>query len=67
MFRSRMFSRIVPTVKDIGLWGPKVQEAFAAMGVIEFAKVDAAALLEHDAKVAEEFDAKSRLRDAAAE
>src|SRR5580658_7808185 len=67
VFRSRIFSRIVPTVRDIGLWGPKVQEAFAAMGAIEFAGVDAAALLEHDAKVAEEFDAQSRMRDAAAE
>jgi hypothetical protein len=37
------------------------------MGAIEFASIDATALLEHDAKVAEEFDAKSRLRDAAAE
>src|SRR5881227_2410114 len=37
LFRSRLFTRIVPTVKDIGLWGPKVQEAFAAIGAIEFA------------------------------
>src|SRR5437763_884423 len=66
MFRSRLFSRIVPTVKDIGLWGPKVQEAFAAMGAIEFAKPDAAALLDNDARVAEEFDAKMRLQDAGA-
>jgi hypothetical protein len=66
MFRSRLFSRIVPTVKDIGLWGPKVQEAFAAMGAIEFAKTDAAALLDNDARVAEEFDAQTRLRDAGA-
>ena len=65
-FRGRLFSRIVPTVKDIGLWGPKVQEAFAAMGAIEFAKTDAAALLENDARVAEEFDAQTRLRDAGA-
>src|ERR1700751_4879178 len=57
IFRSRIFSRIVPTVKDIGLWGPQVQEAFAAMGAIEFAKVDAAALLENDARIADEFDA----------
>ena len=64
VFRSRIFSRIVPTVKDIGLWGPKVQEAFAAMGAIEFAQTDAAALLDNDARVAEEFDAKTRLRDA---
>ena len=60
VFRSRIFSRIVPTVKDIGLWGPQVQEAFAAMGAIEFAKVDAAALLENDARIAGEFDARSR-------
>ncbi len=67
VFRSRIFSRIVPTVRDIGLWGPRVQEAFAAMGAIEFADVDAAALLENDARVADEFDAKARLRDVAAE
>jgi hypothetical protein len=67
VFRSRIFSRIVPTVKDIGLWGDKVQQAFAAMGAIQFAGVDAAALLEQDSRVAEEFDARTRLRDAAAE
>ena len=61
VFRSRIFSRIVPTVKDIGLWGPQVQEAFAAMGAIDFAKVDAGALLENDARIAEEFDARARL------
>jgi hypothetical protein len=66
LFRSRIFSRIVPTVKDIGLWGPQVQEAFAAMGAIEFSKVDAAALLENDARVAEDFDARTRLHDASA-
>jgi hypothetical protein len=65
-FRSRIFSRVVPTVKDIGLWGPQVQEAFAAMGAIEFAKVDAGALLENDARVAEDFDARTRLLDASA-
>ena len=64
-FRSRIFSRIVPTVKDIGLWGPQVQEAFAAMGAIEFASVDAGALLENDARVAEDFDTRMRARDAA--
>src|SRR5438105_15251174 len=32
LFRSRLFTRIVPTVKDNGLWGPPVQEAFAGMG-----------------------------------
>ena len=66
VFRSRIFSRIVPTVKDIGLWGAKVQEAFRAMGAIEFAGVDAAALLEQDARIADEFAAQSRVGEAAA-
>ena len=57
MFRKRLFSRIVPTVKDIGLWGPRVQKAFEDMGAIEFADIDAEALLENDQRVAEEFDA----------
>jgi hypothetical protein len=66
VFRSRIFSRIVPTVKDIGLWGPQVREAFAAMGAIEFANVDAAAQLANDARVAEEFDAGVRKHSVAA-
>src|SRR5271167_373485 len=44
-FRTRLFSRIVPTVKDIGLWGPRVRKAYADMGVMEFADTDAAAML----------------------
>jgi hypothetical protein len=64
LFRRRLFSRIVPTVKDIGLWGPRVQRAFAEMGAIEFADIDAEALLENDEKVAEEFDAKRFVREA---
>ena len=57
-FRSRLFSRVVPTVKDIGLWGPRVQKAFAEMGVMEFANVNVAEVLANDGKVAEEFDKK---------
>jgi hypothetical protein len=57
-FRTRLFSRIVPTVKDIGLWGARVQKAYVDMGVMSFAEVDAEAMLDRDNKVAEEFDAK---------
>jgi len=57
-FRRRLFTRIVPTVKDIGLWGPRVRRAYEDMGVMEFAEVDAAAILNDDNRVAEEFDAK---------
>ena len=54
----RLFTRIVPTVKDIGLWGPKVRDAYEDMGVLEFATADTDALLEADARVAEEYDAR---------
>jgi P-aminobenzoate N-oxygenase AurF len=58
LFRKRLFSRIVPTVKDIGLWGEGVQKAFVDMGAIEFADIDTAAVLEQDQRVAEAFDAR---------
>ncbi len=62
-FRTRLFSRIVPTVKDIGLWGARVQKAFADMGVMSFADVDAQAMLDNDGRVAEQFDAKRRVAE----
>ena len=55
-FRGRLFSRIVPTVKDIGLWGPKVQKAFTDMGVMDLAVSDAEEMLENDNRVADDFD-----------
>jgi hypothetical protein len=58
-FRSRLFSRIVPTIKDIGLWGPKIRRAYANMGIIGFADVDTEALAQQDERVAAEFDARS--------
>ena len=68
-FRTRLFTRIVPVVKDIGLWGPKVQKAFVDMGVMDMANIDVDMVLEHDQKVAEEFDAGEieRFASAAAE
>src|SRR5215831_12355971 len=59
-FRTRLFTRIVPTVKDIGLWGARVQKAYADMGVLDFASIDAEAMLDNDNRVAEEFDARRR-------
>lgn len=57
-FRGRLFSRVVPTVKDIGLWGPRVRKAFAEMGVMEYADINVTEQLANDGKVAEEFDKK---------
>jgi hypothetical protein len=64
-FRGRLFSRIVPTVRDIGLWGPRVQQAFEQMGAMQFATVDAGQMLDNDGRVADEFDARLRVREAA--
>jgi hypothetical protein len=55
-FRTLLFSRIVPCVKDIGLWGPKVQEAYADLGVLDAAKTDLEALMRDDEEVAERVD-----------
>jgi hypothetical protein len=57
-FRGRLFSRIVPTVKDIGLWGTRVQKAFTEMGVMDYAKIDVVEQLANDGRVADEFDKK---------
>ncbi|MFF8641102.1 ferritin-like domain-containing protein [Streptomyces sp. NPDC015345] len=57
-FRSRLFTRIVPCVKDIGLWGPKVQQAYADMGVLEMADRDLLKLMEADEAQAEALDAE---------
>jgi hypothetical protein len=55
-FRKRLFSRIVPTVKDIGLWSDEVQKAYADMGVLHYGDRNAQEMLDKDAAVAEEFD-----------
>jgi para-aminobenzoate N-oxygenase AurF len=56
MFRSLLFTRIVPIVKDIGLWGEKVQKAYADMGVLDMAGVDLGALMKADEDIAEGLD-----------
>ncbi len=61
-FRAALFTRIVPAIKDIGLWGPKVTKAYTDMGVIAMAELNLEEMGERDQAVAEEFDA----RDAAA-
>jgi para-aminobenzoate N-oxygenase AurF len=55
-YRKLLFSRIVPTIKDIGLWGPRIRKGYADMGVMEFAEVDLDDLMRHDEDVAAEMD-----------
>jgi hypothetical protein len=56
LYESMVFSRIVPCVKDIGLWGATVQRAYAGMGVLDAAGGDLAALMRRDEQVAEDYD-----------
>ena len=57
-FRTLLFSRIVPCVKDIGLWGQKVQRAYTDLGVIDAAQSDLDALMRADEEIAEKVDAE---------
>ena len=52
--------RIVPTIKDIGLWGPRIQKAYADMGILGFADGDVEALGAHDEAVAVEIRSAPR-------
>ncbi len=60
-FQQRLFSRIVPTVKDIGLWGPKVQKAFADLGVMSFSQLNPDELIESDQVIAAKFEERRAL------
>ena len=64
--RRRIFSRIVPVVRDIGLWSDRVRDAFVRMGAIDYADVDVDAMLAADQRAAEEFDAKRHVERAIA-
>ena len=55
-FRQFLFSRIVPCVKDIGLWGPKVQQAYVDLGVIDAAGSDLDALMRDDEDTADRLE-----------
>lgn len=57
-FRGFLFMRIVPILKDIGLWGDKIRKAMADMGVMAFADTDIDAAMAEDEAAAEELDAR---------
>jgi hypothetical protein len=56
IYRTSLFTRIVPTIKEIGLWGPRVQKAYADMGILGFAEADLDALALRDEEIAQGFD-----------
>jgi len=57
-YRSALFTRIVPAMKDIGLWGTKIRKAYADMNILGYAEVDLQDLASNDERVAEDFDAR---------
>jgi hypothetical protein len=59
-FRNHLFNRIVPVVKDIGLWGETVQKGYADMGVLDYVNIDIDALQANDEAVAQQFDARRK-------
>ncbi len=61
-FRSYLFMRIVPILKDIGLWGPRIRAAFEDMGVLAFADLDLDATMADDERAADEIDALDQAR-----
>ena len=56
MFRGFLFTRIVPVLRDIGLWGPRIRGAFDDMGVLAFADADLDELVSEDEAFAERLD-----------
>ncbi|TDD34959.1 ferritin-like domain-containing protein [Actinomadura sp. KC06] len=53
-FRRRLFTRIVPTLRDINLFGPRMQDGLKRLGVLGFGRLDGAAISEEDERIAEE-------------
>jgi hypothetical protein len=56
LFRNRLFTRIVPCIKDIGLWGERVQKAYADMGVLDYAAANLDGLMDDDEQTADRLD-----------
>lgn len=56
LYQSLLFSRIVPCVRDIGLWGEGIKTAYAKMGVLDNAKSDLEVLMRQDEEIAESVD-----------
>jgi len=57
-FQQLLFSRIVPCVKDIGLWGVRLQQAYVDMGVFEMGDSNLDLLMKQDEQLAEQLDAQ---------
>jgi hypothetical protein len=66
LYQSLLFTRIVPCVRDVGLWGDKVKKAYEDMGVLDHAKGDLVQLMKQDEDIADEVDRARHERELAA-
>ncbi|KAB7851163.1 ferritin-like domain-containing protein [Streptomyces mobaraensis] len=57
-FRKLLFSRIVPCVKDIGLWGERLRRAYVDLGVLDLGDASLDRLMAQDEELAEQLDAR---------
>ena len=63
LYRTLLFQRIVPIVKDIGLWGPRIRKAYEDMGVLHYAELDPQTLQDDDERIAAQIDASKARSD----
>jgi hypothetical protein len=61
-FRKQLFSRIVPNIKRIGMWGTTVEAAFRDIGVLEFQDLEPDALSGQDEQREADLDRALALR-----
>ena len=61
-FRSLLFMRIVPVLRDIGLFGKKMRETFEKIGVLGYTSIDLDEVMAEDEQFAEDID-KKRIQD----
>ena len=62
-WQAQLFTRVVPTIRAIGLWGPRVRDAFAQMGVLSLGNADLESMQAEDERIAQ--DMQERLMGAA--
>lgn len=55
-FTGLLYSRVVPCIRDIGLWGDSLQEGLQKLGVIDSANADLDGLMRNDEQLADDLD-----------
>jgi hypothetical protein len=60
LFRAQLFSRIVPSLHQIGLLGPKLTRVLDEIGVLQFATADLDQLFSEDEKIADSISGKAK-------